>query len=335
MIYLLQFILATTFAQSFDFELISHKARMNYLGVNEIKDQLVGHRKLNGTGVVVAVIDSGVDISHEDLKNKIHVNHFEIANNFIDDDKNGFVDDVYGWNFYENTPFVYDDNGHGTHVAGIIAGEKYGVADKAKILPIKITGEKGEISTIHIIQAIEYAVKRGARVINLSLSGIGRLYFEKYQEEKMIRLAREHNAIIVAAAGNESLNNTLYSVFPANHISDNMLSVCATDNYGQLADFSNFSALYIHLCAPGVDIYSTVPRQFNKKYDYMSGTSMAAPIVSGIVALLYSGNRVMPAYMIRNALIENTRTYTNLKDKSLSGGVVNAAKAAKVLYNLK
>jgi subtilisin family serine protease len=235
--------------------------------------------------VIVAVIDSGVDYFHPDLAANIAINLSEKNGRpGVDDDANGYVDDVYGWDFFNDRPNGYDDNGHGTHCAGIIAAAKNGigvrgVAPKVKILPIKFLGASGNGDTADAVRAVNYAVSRGARILSNSWGGGG---VSKLLDDA-IQNAVNRGAIFVAAAGNNAMDNDATPNYPANY--PNVLSVGSSDSSDRRSSFSNFGAESVHVFAPGSSILSTYP---NGQYRIMSGTSMATPQVSGALALAVS-----------------------------------------------
>ncbi|MCM0647402.1 S8 family serine peptidase [Clostridium swellfunianum] len=210
--------------------------------------------------VVVGVIDTGIDINHPDLKDRIWTNTGEVPGNGIDDDGNGYIDDVNGWDFYNNDNSVYDvkdGDKHGTHVAGTIAASLnnvgvVGVAPKVKIMPLKFLGPFGG-STFDAVKAISYAKNKGVKVLNNSWGGSGYDYLLKDAIDSC-------NALFVAAAGNEENNNDVTPSYPASYSSSNILSVAAIDNRGNLASFSNFGATSVDVAAPGVNILSTIPK---------------------------------------------------------------------------
>lgn len=239
-----------------------------------------------GQGVVVAVVDTGVDYNHSDLSGNIWVNSGEIPDNGIDDDGNGFVDDVRGWDFVDGDNDPMDLDAHGTHVAGTIAAENNGfgvtgVAYNATIMPVRVIDTEGGTSS-DIAAGIRYAVDNGANVINLSLGG----NFTSAEEEDAIRYASDSGVVVVMAAGNEGDSQPVY---PAYYATDWGIAVGAVDSNKTLADFSNRAGAtpLDYVVAPGVDILSTTP---NNSYQSFDGTSMAAPHVSGVAALILSAN---------------------------------------------
>lgn len=250
-----------------------------------------------GKGTVVAVIDTGVDYTHKDLADNIWVNEGEIPGNGIDDDGNGYVDDVYGVDFVDGDSDPMDEHGHGTHVAGIIAmtpgnGGGVGVAYGAKIMCVRAGQANGSFASTDIAKAIKYAADNGADVINMSFGGTGRSYLVESALQDAFP-----SCVLVAAAGNDGLPTNdaqaagyLFTedVYPAGY--KYVLGVMATDNNHSLAGFSNWdfaegSGCEYEMAAPGVNIYSTLP---GNRYACWSGTSMATPNVSAAAAILRS-----------------------------------------------
>jgi subtilisin family serine protease len=231
--------------------------------------------------VIVAVIDTGIDYFHEDLRENMWRNEREVPGNGIDDDGNGFVDDLVGYDFVSNDSDPFDDNEHGTHVAGIIAARgnngvgTVGVCWEASLMAVKAFDHEGNGTVADAIAAIHYAVANGARIINASW-GLG----EKSRAlEEAAQFAADSGVLIVAAAGN---GRTDAPAYPASF--ESVLSVAASDNRDQRAGFSNHGPT-VDIAAPGVDIYSTLPEN---RYGPASGTSMASPQVAGVAALVLS-----------------------------------------------
>ena len=267
-------------------------------GLDLINAPEVWSQGYSGAGMVVAVVDSGVDYTHQDLDDNIWVNSDEIAGNGIDDDNNGFIDDVVGWDFWEgdNDPRDLDPlGGHGTHVSGIIAGENNGigvtgVAPNAKIMPVRVIGTfRGNEEPI--VAGIRYAVDNGANIINLSLGGS---VLNEAQREA-IRYANDRGVVVVMAAGNDGLTNfgggKRFSPtrYPAGLALEVGLSVGAVDSSGAIAEFSNRAntAPLDYLVAPGEEVFSSL---LVDTYQFWDGTSMAAPHVAGVAALVRSAN---------------------------------------------
>jgi subtilisin family serine protease len=238
--------------------------------------------------VVVAVVDTGVEISHPDLKNNIWVNVRERNGKpGVDDDGNGYIDDVNGWDFANNKPNGIDDNGHGTHCAGIIAAEKNGVgtrgvAPRVKIMALKFLAASGSGDTKNAIAAIRYAIKMGANVISNSWGGGG------YSQllDQAIQDARAKGIYVLAAAGNDSNDNDASQSYPAGI--SGVISVASSTSSDAISSFSNFGKKAVTIVAPGSTIYSTY---LKGTYKNLSGTSMATPQVAGAIALALSLRR--------------------------------------------
>jgi subtilisin family serine protease len=286
--------------------------------------------------VVVAVIDTGMDYNHPDLAANAWRNPGEVAGDGIDNDRNGFVDDVMGWDFANNDANPMDDNGHGSHVSGTIGAVGnngtgvVGVNWQVSIMPLKFLDASGSGSTSAAVAAINYATRMrrdfGINVVATNNSwGGGGL-------STALRDAVDAGAgagiLFVAAAGNESNNNDATPSYPASHPGTSVISVAATDRSNRLATFSNYGATSVDLAAPGVAILSTTP---NKSYASYSGTSMATPHVTGTVALLAAANPQATAAQIRTAILSSTTPVAGLAGKVATGGLLNAAAALQAL----
>ncbi|MEG4088725.1 S8 family serine peptidase [Microcoleus sp. Pol12B4] len=262
----------------------------NNWGVDAINAPEIWEQNITGNGIVVAVIDTGVDYNHPDLDNNIWQNADEIAENGIDDDRNGFIDDIRGWDFLYNDNYPIDLNfeGHGTHIAGVIAAERNdfgitGIAYNAKIMPIRVLDAYlyGELD--HVAAGIRYAADNGANVINLSL---GNEFYPSKLVNDAIEYANNKGSVVVIAAGNSGFSQPDY---PARNADRWGIAVGSIDINGRMADTSNRagSTALNYLVAPGVDIYSTTPYS---TYDTLTGTSMATPHVAGVAALVLNAN---------------------------------------------
>lgn len=313
-------------------------------GVTQPNDPLIqelyGLRLINATKaweksigdrrVVVAITDTGAAVNHPDLAANIFVNPGESgkdalgrdkATNGRDDDANGYVDDLNGWNFMAKTNDPNDTVFHGTHVAGTIGAVGNngigitGVAWQTALLPLKFIDRMGG-SLVDAIAAIQYAVAMKANVINASWGGPA----DSRALRKTIAAAGNAGVLFVAAAGNSGADSDSRPMYPAAFPLDNIISVAAVDAEGQLARFSNFGKRSVDVAAPGVDVLSCIPGNDYKKY---SGTSMAAPHVSGIAALLKSMYPKRSMRDIRDLLIAGARQTSTLQGRILSGGLAD------------
>lgn len=254
-----------------------------------------------GSGIVVAVVDTGVDYEHEDLDANNWINTAETKDNNIDDDANGYVDDYYGYDFIGSSSTAVtpdkdpqDEMGHGTHVAGIIAAENNtvgirGIASSAQIMPVKVLDSYGYGYDSTIADGIRYAVNKGADIINLSLGSA----FASNTLKAAIDFAETNGVLVIAASGNESTFSA--PSYPAAY--SYVVSVGATNEDGYKAEFSNWGK--VDVMAPGVDILSSVPGNLYEQY---SGTSMAAPHVSGVAALVMHKFNTTDARKVRHIL---------------------------------
>lgn len=284
------------------------------------------------SNVIIAVVDSGIDLNHPDLKANIWINPGETPGNGIDDDHNGYVDDVYGWHWYHlpdgtlaGDNNITDDNGHGTHVAGIIAAVGNntqgvtGIMWNATIMPLKFLDQNGDGYLDDAVSAISYATKMGASIISCSWGGSG---YSKALKD----VIDASSALVVCAAGNEyySVNNDISPFYPASFTSENIISVAAVDQNDNLAYFSNYGVNSVDVAAPGTSIYSTWP---GSSYGYMQGTSMATPYVSGLAGLIKSIRPDLSNLQIKYTILDNVDSISSLAGKILTGGRINALKA--------
>ncbi|MEM9065542.1 MAG: S8 family peptidase [Planctomycetota bacterium] len=271
---------------------------------------------------VVAVIDEGIQLDHPDLQGSIWVNADEIPGNGIDDDNNGYIDDVNGWDFYDNDNDPDDLTGHGTHVSGIVAAKGNntigvaGVAWDCKVMPLRFIGLDGGFISDAIL-ALEYAIANGARVSNNS--------WGEYEYSDALNAAIEDAALaghlFVAAAGNDGIDNDAMPLYPASYDSANIISVANMTAYNRIAVASNRGATTVDLGAPGNDVAST---WINSDYVYFSGTSMAAPHVSAVAALMWSVRPGLTVAQVKDTILATVRPAPETVGLTATGGMVNA-----------
>ncbi len=273
------------------------------------------------SSVVVAVTDSGVDWDHPDLEDNIWVNPGEINGNGIDDDHNGYVDDIIGWDFASGDNNPNDEDGHGSHVAGVIGatGDNgsgiVGVNWDVSIMPLKIMGAYGA-STTACVRGIQYAVDNGAQVINASWGGPG----ASQAIYDAIAYANDHGVLFVTASGNEGRNSDSMSNYPNNYNLPNIISVGSTSVNDRMSNFSNYGASTVDLCAPGEGIYSTYR---NGGYAWEDGTSMASPFVAGAAALALSVDPNLGAGELKTLLMQTGDPLNDLQGYTVSGRRLN------------
>ncbi len=315
--------------------------------------------------MIVAVIDTGVDYTHEDLLPNMWRNTKEIPDNGLDDDQNGYVDDIVGWDFVSKDNKPYDlatDNpldllkgdanpGHGTHCAGNVAAKLNnklgiaGVAPNVKIMGLRFISEKGSGTTADAILAIRYAVDNGAQILSNSWGGEGQDDGspENLALKEAIQYSVDKGTLFVVAAGNgrsgRGYNNDTDAnpIYPASYSFDNIITVAALDSSDRLASFSNFGATKVHIGAPGVKVYSTTPANgysdtiidklgFKATWD---GTSMAAPHVAGAAALYWSAHPQASYKEVRAALLRSVKKITSLNGKVSSEGKLDVKELMK------
>ena len=278
--------------------------------------------------VVVALVDTGIDYTHEDLAGRIWTNTDEVPGNGIDDDGNGYVDDVYGWNFYSGTNDVYAgaEDAHGTHGAGTIAanaGNGTGIAgivqsDRVKVMAVKaLGGSDGNGTTASIIQAIQYAEANGAQICNLSLGS-------SQNDPALYRAMASSDMLFVVAAGNDGTDLESSPSYPASYDLDNMISVANIRYDGELDPTSSYGAASVDLAAPGSYILSTTP---GNTYSYMTGTSMAAPMVSAAAAMVCSAFPAATLADVKDILLASVQKLDSLSDCTATGGMLDLGAA--------
>jgi hypothetical protein len=327
----------------------SHQWYLEHVGITEAWETTTG-----SDDVVVAVLDTGVDLDHEDLENNIWVNEGEIADDGIDNDGNGYIDDVYGWDFIDddNTPepnkdMGYDEDSvpHGTIIAGIIAAEGdnakgiTGVSMHAKIMSLRIMNNQGVGDSVNARKAIEYAIANGADVVNMSLAG----YTYDSSFARVLEEAFDAGVVIVAAVGNVSGGGwdlEEHPSYPACYEDENddwVIGVAATQREDKKARFSNYGGDCVDISAPGVDIYSTYyydldwhPFDDEMYWGYWTGTSMSAPIVAGAVALLkgyYPSLTPSQVATILKLSVSPVQEIGSITRADMGAGIINVAQA--------
>ena len=288
--------------------------------------------------VIVAVIDTGVDISHPELADSIWVNEDEIPGDGIDNDHNGYVDDINGWNFCKEDNQVVSglEEDHGTHSSGTIAAAwdgqgTCGIADSryVKLMVLKVLDtHEGKGVSSSVKRAIRYAQDNGASICNLSMGTMTR-------DEELERLMRDSPMLFVVSAGNGDASGRGYSIddlpmYPASFGADNIITVGSMLFDGSLDVSSNFGRVSVDLAAPGMAILGPVP---DRGYAYMSGTSMAAPMVTGTAALIYSCRLDMDLMEVKKAILDSARPVESMEGKTATGGVLDAYGA--ITYSLE
>ena len=284
---------------------------------------------------VVAIMDTGIDYNHNVItqSHALWTNEHEISGNGIDDDNNGYIDDIHGWNFFAGSNKPWDDDGHGTHVAGIVIGASIDIyqnpieTSKIQVMPLKFLGADGSGDTADAVRAIDYAITMGARIINASWGGTS---YSRSLHEALSR-AYGSGLFIATAAGNAGNNNDSTPIYPSSLSIPGLISVAATNIFDQLASFSNFGTKTVHVAAPGVTIASTFPRNL---YGFSSGTSMATPLVAGIGGLILREAPLLTGYQLKEIILETVDTVPNLSQKISSGGRVNVAAAVRAAKNV-
>lgn len=279
--------------------------------------------------VVVAVLDSGVDYTHEDLTSNMWIRPASMQP--YQDSELGTVDDEHGFNAIDNASDPMDDNGHGTHCAGIIGAEGEndigiaGVNWKVRIMPLKFMNAGGYGTTKDAIEAINYVIERKKAGVNVRIISASWGSTQKSRAlEEVIRKAYENDILFVAAAGNSSVNNDRSPHYPSSYDVPNVISVAALDRHDHLASFSNYGAKSVAVAAPGVDILST---WLGNAYEEKSGTSMATPVVSGVAALIVATHPGISVDDLRKKILAASDPIIALKGKTVTGGRINASKA--------
>ena len=279
--------------------------------------------------VLVGVIDSGLDREHPDLQANVWLNPGEVAGNGLDDDGNGFVDDVHGWDFFSNDADPADEDVHGTHCAGTIGAVGNngtgvaGVCWQVSLVGIRFLGPGGG-TTSDAIESVHYATRLGVDLTSNSWGGGG----YSLLLEQAIETAGADGILFVAAAGNDGLNNDLMAHYPSNYPTANIVAVASSTAYDQRSSFSSYGIQSVDLAAPGSGVFSTIP---GAAYASLSGTSMATPHVAGALALAKSIAPSVSAADLKQALLQSVDRLPAFAASTLSGGRLNAARLLESL----
>lgn len=303
--------------------------------------------QLHGTSatetVIVAVVDTGIDANHEDLKEVVWVNEKEIPGNGIDDDNNGYVDDVNGINTLVRdsqgraTGNNRDTHSHGTHVSGTIGAKQNngkgiaGIASNVKIIGIRSVPNNSDETDVDIAESFIYAAKNGAKIINCS--------FDKSSNEgknlipeTLKYIQDNYGVLVIAAAGNSSEDIDRRPTYPASHPNENLLIVASTASSGSMSGFSNYGKNSVDVAAPGSNIYSTTP---GNRYASMSGTSMASPTTAGVAAEVLSHYPNLTPVQLKKVLMDSVTKVDRFKDKMVAGGRIDLLKALELARTIK
>ncbi len=303
-----------------------HNTGQSIRGVNGIADADIDGVEAWDTSTgdasfVIAIIDTGTQWNHPDLDANIWMNAGEVVNG-VDDDGNGLIDDIRGWDFWDNDNNPTDGSGHGTHTGGTVGAEGNngigvaGVNWQCELMALRFLGPNGGY-TSGAISSVQYAHDKGVKVSNNSWGGGGfsNSLFNAINATKSV------GHLFIAASGNSNRNTDNNPHYPSSYNLDNIISVAATDNRDRRASFSNYGANSVDLGAPGVDIASTY---FGNQYVWMSGTSMAAPHVAGVVALVYAQNPGWTYQQVRDQIFNTVRPVSSMDGITVTGGVLNA-----------
>ncbi len=291
--------------------------------------------------IIVAVIDTGLDIKHEDIKNNLWINPGESglddkgrdkATNGIDDDGNGFIDDVHGWNFVSHNNKLDDNHGHGTHISGIIGAEAnnnrgiVGIAPEVSIMTLKYFDPvaAGSDNLKNTIKAIHYAIEKGAHIINYSGGGLD----FSHDEFNAVKLARDKGILFVAAAGNERSNSDKIPYYPADYNLDNIISVTAFNPSVEVLSSSNWGVKTVHIAAPGQNVISLLP---GNAYGFMTGTSQATAFVTGGAALIMAHKVGFKYEDVKKHILSTGDALPSLAGKTQTSRKLNLYKALTIL----
>lgn len=293
--------------------------------------------------IIVAIVDTGIDTNHEDLRDVLWKNEKEVAGNGIDDDQNGYIDDVYGINTLVRdsqgraTGNNRDTHSHGTHVAGTIGAKQNngigiaGIASNVKLMGIRTVPNNSDETDVDVAEAFIYAAKNGAKIINCSF-GKGSNEGGSLIPDTLKHIQDEYGVLVVAAAGNDSSDIDRRPTYPASHKNDNLLIVASTASSGGMSGFSNYGKISVDVAAPGSSIFSTTP---GNRYESMSGTSMASPTTAGVAAEVLSHFPNLSPLQLKEVLMSSVSKVDRFKDKMISGGRIDLLKALEYARTIK
>lgn len=285
--------------------------------------------------VIVAVVDTGVDYNHEDLKDVMWINGAEIPGNGIDDDNNGYIDDVHGINTLKRdtqgnaTGDMMDTHSHGTHVSGTIGAKQNngvgiaGIASNVKIMGIRTVPNNGDETDIDVAESFLYAAKMGAKLINCSF-GKAKNEGGNLVKDTIQHIGEQYGVLVVAAAGNDGRDIDRRQTWPASYDNDNLMVVASTSSSGGMSGFSNYGSKSVDIAAPGSSIYSTTPRN---SYGSMSGTSMACPTAVGVAAEVLANNPNLNPVELKKLLMDTVTPIGRFSGRLASAGRIDLLKA--------
>lgn len=302
------------------------------MSVNRAYKEIINAK---GSEIIVAVVDTGVDYKHEDLKDVMWVNTKEIPGNNIDDDGNGYIDDVHGIDTLTRdqdgnaTGDMDDPHSHGTHVSGIIAAKQNnnigiaGVAGNVKIMGIRTVPNNGDELDVDVVESFLYAARNGAKIINCSF---GKAHNEGGMavSETIKYIGEKYGVLVIAASGNSSRDIDKKLTYPASFENEHLMVIASTSKRGRMSYFSNYGKKNVDLAAPGSAIYSTTPKN---RYASMSGTSMAAPAAAGVAAEVLSHNSHLGPLELKEILMSSATKVGRFSSKLATGGRIDLYKA--------
>jgi subtilisin family serine protease len=301
--------------------------------IYDIGADKVWEQNVKGSGVLVGVVDAWIDRSHPQLKTRLHINDGEIANNGIDDDGNGYIDDYDGYDFSPDREKTDRTAVHGSHVAGIVLadpneGLAQGVAPEAKLIAAPFMVDSGSGSLGDAILALQYTADQGAKIINNSWGSCGKVEVL----ENAFKEISDRGVLIVTAAGNEGVDVDNVPVFPSSYNLPNQLNIAASGVDGYMTYWSNRGFRKVQFAAPGDNIFSIIPFAATEEGSgYLSGTSMSAPVVSGAAALLWSAFPEATANQIRSALVSSVEVVPGKENRTETKGKLNVYNAYEKL----